>query len=269
MSYDLIFTAATGAGPITQESFIAYFGGREHYEINGSQAWYSNEDTGVYFVFEFEHDPETIEFHLNLYRPSFFALEAAPELESFAGHFNAAVEDLQLDEMVGNTFHAEDFVRGWNSSNARGSLALRQDGGLTPPAVYPRARLLEIWQWNFTRARRQLEIRDEVFVPRISFANHGGEVRSWAIWPDAIRTLLPRVDDVVIVREELARRRWFRRKEETVIAPWEAIGPNIHANYTAPPPEIVALATRDWPPLDKKTFVAVSPDSVLDAELFA
>ncbi len=50
MSYDLYFVG--NAGP-SQDEFFGYFRDRPCYELNDNQAWYRNEDTGVYFCFDF------------------------------------------------------------------------------------------------------------------------------------------------------------------------------------------------------------------------
>src|SRR5207248_9248706 len=65
-----------------------------NYELNDAQALYSNEDSGVYFAFEFlqqdgddEEGRDTsllpVSFNLNYFRPHAFGLEAEPELSAF------------------------------------------------------------------------------------------------------------------------------------------------------------------------------------------
>ena len=51
MSYDLHFANGDDGRAMTEEGFATYFSSRPLYELNGSQAWYSNDDTGVYFSF--------------------------------------------------------------------------------------------------------------------------------------------------------------------------------------------------------------------------
>jgi hypothetical protein len=63
MSYDLDFSVREGSPEISDEEFAAYFKGRRHYRLNDTQAWYENEDTGVYFSFDYgdeEFDDEAI-----------------------------------------------------------------------------------------------------------------------------------------------------------------------------------------------------------------
>ena len=55
MSYDLLFTCDP---PPHREDFLAYFTDRRWYTINGNQAFYQNDDTGVYFSFDYPGDAE-------------------------------------------------------------------------------------------------------------------------------------------------------------------------------------------------------------------
>src|SRR5690349_4007908 len=100
MSYDLYFLRRPEQAALSREEFSAYFANRPNYTVQGSQAWYANEDTGVYFSFGFgdgsdgvEDEPEEdlepppdeltstgLSFNINYFRPHFFGLEAEPEL---------------------------------------------------------------------------------------------------------------------------------------------------------------------------------------------
>src|SRR5437870_7865493 len=101
MSYDLFFRGRVLGATLTRNNFAGYFTERRHYELKDSQAWYSNEDTGVYFAFDYNEphpnddaDDETdtsllpVSLNLNYYRPHPFGLEAAPEVSSFVTHFD-------------------------------------------------------------------------------------------------------------------------------------------------------------------------------------
>lgn len=290
---------------MTQDAFAAYFTSRKHYAINGSQAWYSNEDTGVYFSFEFDlrtvppddwaefaDDDGTIEewfpsiasFNINYNRPRFFAFEAAPEVAAFVNNFNLLVDDPQIDGMGRDGFSTEKFAAGWNRGNRWATPAVRlHSPNDDAPLTYPTERLLAIWRWNLARVDRQSEVGESVFVPKISFAVHEGRVCSFAVWPDAIPTLLPEVDIVMIIRDELARRRWFHsKKTETLAAPWKAIETELRAfpqsteplvhiriQYRHPPPKVIELVKRGWPTVSKEAFSAVSPEKILDSEFFS
>src|SRR5687768_16303098 len=120
MSYDLYF--ATGSKPRAEDAFFDHFRERPNNAIEGCQAWYRNDDTGVYFLFE-SADPtdeameDAIEhwatFNLNYLRPHFFASEALPELEAFVSELELTVHDPQIDGMGDGSFSADGFLRGW------------------------------------------------------------------------------------------------------------------------------------------------------------
>ena len=76
--------------------FIRYFAERPNFSMKNGQAWYQNEDTGVYFSFELaEGGDETprcwVQFIINYARPRFFALEALPHVESFVSRFGLSI----------------------------------------------------------------------------------------------------------------------------------------------------------------------------------
>ena len=289
---------------MSEETFLGYFNGRAGYQMNGTQAWYSNEDTGVYFSLEYDPQPNPPDdfaeyaeegepaeewlpsvatFNMNYNRPSYFGLEAAPEVAAFVEAFDLIVDDPQIDGMGRGAFSTERFVHGWSKANEWACSAIRQSAADEPPLVYPREHLRQIWKWNSGRTERQRLVGESIFVPRINFGVREGRVVSFAIWPDAIPTLLPKVDEVLVVREQLARRRWFRRRQsETLTVPWAAIESalsqsrraaepllHIYPDYVTPPANVLELVKRDWPPVTTESFQRVTPDHVLDAEFFA
>jgi hypothetical protein len=97
-SYDLCLLR-----PPTESSsseFNQYFAERPNFSIEKGQAWYRNEDTGVYFSFELAEGGDEaprcwVQFNINYARPGFFALEALPRVESFVSKFGLSVHDPQ------------------------------------------------------------------------------------------------------------------------------------------------------------------------------
>lgn len=49
MSYDLFLKPRNGS--LSSEQFASYFQSRPNYTVEGSQAWYQNEATGVYLEY--------------------------------------------------------------------------------------------------------------------------------------------------------------------------------------------------------------------------
>lgn len=72
VSYDLFFRSNPAGKPINKNTFREYFSNRPRYQFEKRQAWYSNEDTGVYFAFELpdpaeeqDGEPRDASFNLN------------------------------------------------------------------------------------------------------------------------------------------------------------------------------------------------------------
>jgi hypothetical protein len=242
MSYDLYFLRESTAPALTMEEVARYFDRRRHYRRDGSQFFYENEDTGVYFSFDMtdtissESDDEVDEapiedgfastglvFNINYYRPHFFGLEAEPELSAIVGELGLAVEDAQIDGMGRGPYRGELFLRGWNKGNLFAykvyAEGLPQGGKPSAPPthdVLPAKSLERMWKWNFDRARLQEALGESVFVPSIRLIRHQGRVCSVAVWTDGIPEALPPVDYLVLVRDELAKRSFFRRRSHEV-----------------------------------------------------
>jgi hypothetical protein len=231
MSYDLFFKPSP---QLTNDRFMAFFAGREGYELQGSQAWYANQDTGVYFSFGWnepsEHDelgddedPHAASFNLNYMRPPFFALEAEPEVRAFVEHFGPEILDPQTEGMGEGPYSAEGFLRGWNAGNQFGVRVMVSQQGADVNPTLPEAELMRIWRWNSQRQSLQQELGEAVFVPQISLVELEGHARSFVVWGDAIPITLPRVDLVVIPREELAPRRLLLRRPDMMLALWNEV----------------------------------------------
>lgn len=219
MSYDLYFTSPK----ITLEQFEDYFSDSQRYKVENSQAWYTNEDTGVYFVFEHNDEPPSDEddiehsvlFNMNYYRPHYFALEAEPEVSRFIESFNCSIHDYQNSGMENGPYSREGFLRGWNYGNDFGySAILGSDNA--PDVVFskPSAELEQIWKWNYSKHKMEEDIQEDIFIPRIMFMLVNGELGSVCVWPDGISTLIPAVDFLYVPRKELAPKKWLRKQKD-------------------------------------------------------
>lgn len=171
MSFDLHFYSNDLGKIIEKSAFNEYFSERTHYELNGNQAFYSNETTGVYFYFEYSDskglDEEwdqfaeynkilPVQFNLNMYRPHVFGLEAAGELSAFISNFNLGVYDPQ-EERKFDVYSQETFIQNWNKSNEFGYQAMLNqvdteknictmptDQSVSPQVYFQKKR---IWSW--------------------------------------------------------------------------------------------------------------------------
>ncbi len=283
MSYDLFFTKPK----ITRADFESYFQKRRNYRLDGSQALYENEDTGTYFNFDHsesgdEEDPEATEysamFNINLFRPSYFILEAEPEVSAFVKHFKCEIEDPQGDG--DGPYSADGLKNGWNHSNRFGYQAvLRDQEGPEKIFARPEEELTAIWKWNYKRAALARIMLEDIFIPRIRFGIFGGELASFCVWPDAISTLIPRVDRLWIPRSKLAPRPLFgRRKDDECVIPFATALPVLQPYHSdahsldayklpapVPPKQIAAFVSKLT--ATKINVEGIGMDQVLTKEL--
>ncbi len=289
MSYDLYFTEP----PITLPQFKSYFAGRNHYKIENNHAWYENEDTGVYFNFNYRDKSETfaetaesiespagnLTFNMNFYRPHFFALEAEPEISNLINHFGLKVHDPQIHGMGEEPYTREGFLLGWNHGNEISySAILHSDKPPVEINHLPGNALETFWQWNYTKQATQHTVGTEIFVPKIMFVRLEGSLLSAVVWPDGISALVPQVDMFIIPRQKLAPRRLLKRRDDLGItrfkealpflAPFKSDGyavPAFALSYTIVPPVIKAFIKNLKPFSGEMKIVAV--DRILNREL--
>lgn len=277
MSYDLFIRGRNRA--LTPECVWPFFQRRAHYRVEGG-AIYANQSTGVYFTCSLSG--EMLHVALNYVRPSAFALEAAIELREIIAAFDAVVEDPQIGGMGEGEYVEEKFLSGYATGNrfsvtANAESILRQLG-----VAYGRAsrdKIERTWRWNYGVAERQRELGERGFVPRFMYlVEPDGDVRSAVTWGDAIPTLLPVADRVIVGRERLAKRSLFGKPAKefclvdfAVIA--EAVQPyaerlddgTLTLLYGAAPPPLEKMIRRLTPVNGKLSLLAF--DHVLDREL--
>ena len=295
MSYDLFFIKTD----LSHEQFASYFSGRSNYSLNGEQALYNNEDTGVYFSFDYSSEkPESEEevdycasFNINYFRPHFFALEAEPEVRSFVDKFGFKILDPQKDGIEGDAYSTQGFLHGWNAGNEFTFESCSRHES-TPLGAYarPTDELEAIWRWNYARKKYQQQLGEDIFAPKISFVLLNHKLLSTIIWTDAIPTLIPRVDLVGIYRMDLAprrpqprrkylpRRTLQRGKEDMCFASFDKVQPLIGKYEVQDYPLPAFLLDYPSPPDNILRFVkslkafkekidSVSMDQIVNAEL--
>ncbi|MFC4278220.1 hypothetical protein [Achromobacter aloeverae] len=261
MSYDLLFTFPKP----TQRSVVEkYFASRPHYQINGSVV-YQNQDTGVYFVFEFRPDTDNQDqlvgasLNVNYFRPHIFGLEAEPEVQAFVKCFQPSIEDPQMNGMGEGPYTPDRFLAGWNAGNAFAyeSITSQQEG---PFLSYPKAKLEAAWRWNRAKSATQQSCGDMLFVPSILFVMVDGQLQSAVVWGDGIPTLMPKTDTVIVVRDKLAPKPLFRSrvKDICIVAPDgldALLGPFVEKGYAMP----VRMPTYEMPSRDIARFFGNLP----------
>jgi hypothetical protein len=286
MSYDLHFLRQEASKTIPPDAFLTYFGNRRGYEVKGSQIWYENEDTGVYFSFDLESDnyddPELeddedeellppkdgltsagLSFNINYFRPHFFGLEAEVELSALVAEFGLLVDDPQSEGMDRGAYSGEGFLRGWNAGNRFGYLACMSptpDGQrpVTPGSLarMPRAVLEAQWRWNFERHGMQEIVGEEAYMSLIRPFRIKGRASSFVVWGDAISQAIPEVEYLVLVRKDFAPRKLFGgKKQDICLVEFSSLKP------------LLGLATRREEPVAHYVFSHDEPPPRL-AEFF-
>ena len=138
MSYDLFLRRPASEG--SSAEFDRYFNQRPNFSMENGQAWYQNEDTGVYFGFQLadagdEGPPCWVHFSVNYARPRFFVLEAVPQIQSFISTFGLTVHDPQIDGMGDGPFDPDGFIRGWEAGTEVACRTLAESGHPRPPTL--------------------------------------------------------------------------------------------------------------------------------------
>jgi hypothetical protein len=280
MSYDLFFEPRQGV--FEPALFGEFFRSRKHYQISDREAIYDNKDTGVCFVFNLDEPKEfegelrlSATFKINYFRPSYFILEAEPEVTAFVRHFDMIVFDPQTDGMEEDDYQSQLLIRGWNSGNAyayRTFIRDRKRAGDLP--ALPTATLMESWKWNLGRDERQSQFGEAKFVPCIVFLRIDGNAKTAAVWPDGLPTVLPPVDYLIIVRRQLIQK--SAEAEDFAFLPWDAARLMLDRHGSIAPGGAVVL-DYDLPPPDVREFLLslpghadfalFAPGEVLDREL--
>lgn len=291
MGYDLNFRSRIPGTTLAHDDFVSHFASRANYEVSESQAWYANEDTGVYFTFDFNEECDDVAeepddvppllpvaFNLNYRRPSAFGLEAATELAAFVQRFDLLVSDPQISGMGDGEYSEAGFLRGWNAGNAVGYRSVASEEAVPDALTLPTSQIESLWRWNFNRNKRQDQVGEGAFVPRVFLFNDGGRVLTGVAWADGIPILLPRVDLVLVPRDRLAPRKWLRSQKDLVVFSWAEIEPLVQRFrcesgspsayelfYETSPPEIERAIREKTPPKNAPTGFAF--DQVLNREL--
>lgn len=234
MSYDLYLYRRPGAKPLKKKGFQAAFKGRPRCTVDGTQAGYQNDMTGVYFSFYYssgkdaEDGREHIHFNLNYLRSHVFGLEAEPVLTQVVADLDLVVSDPQNEGMGDGEYTPDGFLRGWSAGNRFGHqamLSLEQRGEqlLGQRHVLPAATRRAAWEWTYGIDALYDDFRDDdidVFVPQVMFVLCDGTLRTLCVWPQLIPTALPAVDLVLVMRNELPSRFAAGVDPANAIVPW-------------------------------------------------
>lgn len=162
-----------------------------------------NPATGVYWYLGIDGRENSqmgsVYISLNYNRPTFFALETLPLVESLCKHFQLLVEDPQEDFL--GPASLEDLIKSWRIHNERAVKALNAQG---MALNYMPERKANDW-WEYARVRENIatNLGDTVFVPEVFIIKRPSEEPfRMIVWPEGSRQILPPADDVWIDRSD-------------------------------------------------------------------
>jgi hypothetical protein len=264
---------------VDQRDFLKYFAGRRNFTVNGTEIAYQNPDTGVGFFIRFQtgkgflsrKSVGTASFEINYFRPSFFGLEAEIELSALVARFAPRVADPQLQGMGEGPYSSEGFLRGWNFGNEFAVSAILSGHPDQKVQTLPTDKLRTAWTWNYRKPDWIARAGDQQFVPTImpvAVENTPSLVLVWAL---GMPVLLPKVDYVLVGRDDAGVKRYG-------LAPWPDVlaqlrraaidvdGDPLDIKYaTTPAPIARWVAT--IPEVDLKTLPRLSFPEIIDTEL--
>jgi len=276
-SLDLFFKPTVDLKRINQ-----YFQGRRYFSLAGRDAVYENPDTKVGFSFTFQFRRNVLlqqravfaEFEIQYGRPSWFADEAEIELTAFMAAFGPRIEAFQMRGMGRGPYSGDRFLRAWDVGNAFTVRQLFVDKPGFRMATLPRDELRAIWAWNYGRAAEHRISGRRRFTPLIQFVGIEGRLRTMAHWPRGMPVLLPKVDYVLINRED-------GNDERFGLPPWsevlEVVGRNPRFDVTKDPisleylrtPQAITKWIENIPPIDLEALERLPATQVFDTELAA
>jgi hypothetical protein len=246
VSYDIFFHPRSGE--LSREELLDHCAGRAGYTFDDDDEdlmAYENEVTGVYFNLRFDEgtgDPDedddddehdeggpAVSFEIDAFRPVSFALEAQIELGALVKALDLLVTDPQKHGIEGSTWDAAAFLRGWTHLNEHSYATILRDEWDPDEPLYtlPRAEIERCWRWNIAYDRLVEELGEQFFVANIAFAARGGRAVVQALWPDSRPILLPRVEEVLLLRGE-------GKKRESRLVTWDDLCAYVPALDQAP-----------------------------------
>lgn len=280
MSYDLFLQPR--AGTVSAEQFQGYFNERPHYAVEGNRAGFFNPDTGVGFAFTYNPEPSrkddfSIYFNINVMRPSFFFLEACPEVTDLIKHFDILIVDPQTEGANKREYDQKAFLESWTNLNlfACEVLLKREPGVVYVPAApdeihLPMEQLNAAWRWNRNRKKMQ-EDDGDFHVPKIGFALIDGVPATLAIIPSNNLSVICEADFLSIAGSSESNRSVLTwREARPMFNTWEeAWGEPIEGYpplFTTIDPVYMDEYLDKMPPNGRKV-VKIEPAGILDREI--
>ena len=291
MTFDLHFFRAAHLPTVTAESVSAWAAAWPQIRRDGQNAFqYLNKFTGVTFKIELAGPPAGafpdglrhagLRSRMEVQRPSFFGLEAAPVLEDLGQRLELWAVESASPDPAPQFLTAEWFLRAWTRAHRNAAVALSHN--------FPRTGLYTAREeqarafWDYMSGYPEFSERSAkagFFAPRMFLmARHGAADVQTAVTliPDAAQ-VLPRTDLAMVVAD---RTRLFRIKKEVDVfyAPMsevlQLLSPWLFEFEARP--ELLMLRRDDVAaaferlaryryPWTRRDFTAVNPEQIVDS----
>ncbi len=244
MSYDLFFYKRKES-EISTEKISKYLSDNlVPANEENSQWFYENEDTEVYFSFDYnepdadfelDEEAEPIEnfddtnfsFNLNFMRPSFFGLEAFKFVEQFCKDLNLFVLNPQGDNEEPYKPTQKEQFDNWNKTNLWAS----KDHFKEMECCYlSESETNKVWEYNSNRQSIQEKLGEQYFVPKIFFFKTKQENQPFTltIWTEHIPIVLPTTDYILLTRNY---KKFFRTIKDTALVSRQTLLENFGSEF--------------------------------------
>jgi hypothetical protein len=264
---------------IEQRDFLKYFADRRNFTVSGTQIAYQNPDTGVGFFIRFQPSKGFLSrksigaanFEINYFRPSFFGVEAQIELSALVARFAPRIEDSQMKGMGEGPYSAAGFLSGWNFGNEFGVRAITSGHPDQKVQTMPADKLRAAWTWNYRKPEWNAQAGEQQFVPTIMPVAVGDVPSLVAVWALGMPVILPKVDYVLVGRDDAGVKRYGLAPWSEVLAQLRRAGINVEGDPLdikyATTPVSIARWIAEIPEVDLKTLPRLSFPEIIDTEL--
>jgi hypothetical protein len=224
---------------------------------------YQNPSTGVYGIFYYtpvekekdippdwsEKGATGLSISINYLRPSFFALELMPEIETLCKVKNLLVLDPQDSEIGGEgkpkPCVASELIASWERNNLILAIPSAKQGNFLPPYL-DREKSLYLWKYLRISEALQRKFGDDVFVPKmVVVKRHPNEPLKTAItWADGIPTVLHLCDIIIFQRIYSKGFLGIGKKEEIGVIKYDTLNKAIRQHlrtYTVKDPSVMEI----------------------------
>ncbi|HTJ03569.1 MAG TPA: hypothetical protein VL492_12325 [Methylovirgula sp.] len=278
MSYSLYFHLKPA---VLHEDMFYYFVGRAHYAANGDAFVYENPDTEAFFQVRFRSGRNfrlkktvvSVEFEINYFRPSYFAIEAEKELSAFVAKFQPQIEDPQMHGMDEGPYSGEKFISAWNFGNVFTTHNAIKREPEKKIASMPSELLRASWSWNYQLPARRRDFDCRCNVPKIHLVWMKDRICRGIIWPCAAPIVLPHVDYVALADTTLAMPRFALASWSEVIDVIQGAGFDTKRDPIQLEYSVIPTAIKDWfadkNPTDPDLPPSLDAYRIVDEEVIA